>query len=107
MKCDGVDHCGYILLANQSRGCDPGPGCTRYRRGHFRPPAPMRVRDPARRRARICDKPRKGVALSWDVAEGRRLWEEGWSNGRIAEELGVCKASVQRRKDKYWKKGAD
>lgn len=26
-----IMHCGYILFpGNGSRGCDPGPGCTRY-----------------------------------------------------------------------------
>lgn len=101
----GVAHCGFILLANQSRGCDPGPGCKRYRKGSFRPPTPMRVKDPARRRPRISDKPRKPVAPVWDVAEGRRLWEAGRTDSMIAEELGISKASVQRRKARYWKKG--
>lgn len=103
----GVPHCGYILLAHQRRGCDPGPNCKRYRNGHMRPPTPMRVKDPAKRRRRISDKPRKTIPPSWDVAEGRRLWEDGWSNSRIAGELGVCESSVQRRKAKYWKKGVD
>jgi len=107
MVCEGMSHCGFILLANQSRGCDPGPGCKRYRKGHFRPPTPMRVKDPARRRSRISDKPRKPVAPTWDVAEGRRLWEAGYTDSMIAGELGISKASVQRRKARYWKKGVD
>lgn len=103
----GMEHCGYILLANQSRGCDPGPGCKRYRKGHFRAPTPMRVKDPAKRQSRISDKPRKPVTPTWDVAEGRRLWEAGRTDWMIAEELGVSQSSVQRRKARYWKKGVD
>lgn len=103
----GEEHCGYVLLANQMRGCDPGPGCTRYRKGHFRQPAPMRVKDPARRESRISDNPRKHAPPGWDVARGRQLWVDGWTNIRIAAELGISDASVQRRKARYWRKGVD
>ena len=103
----GVEHCGYVLLAHQLRGCDPGPGCIRYRKGHFRAPTPMRVKDPARRQKRLSDKPRKNVSQSWDVARGRELWLEGRTNREIAEAVGISASSVQRRKVRYWKKGVD
>lgn len=67
----------------------------------------MRVKDPAKRRTRISTKPRKQTPPSWDVAEGRRLWECGRTNHQIALALGVCESSVQRRKAKYWKAGVD
>lgn len=105
----GDRHCGYILLTEQSRGCDPGPGCKRYRRGHHHPSTPMRVRDPDRRRARVSQepRPRNHPKPTWDTARGRELWQQGLSNSQLAAELGVCPATIQRRKTRYWKKGED
>lgn len=102
-----VPHCGYILIAHQRRGCEPGPGCKRYRKGHLAPPAPMRIKDPAKRQSRIQDTPPRHTPPAWNVARGRQLSEEGWIDEEIARELGVCRSSVQKRRTKYWEKGVD
>lgn len=82
-------HCGYILKPGKgSRGCDCGPGCIRYDNGAAGT-APERPR------------------LRWDVARGRQLWLLGWTHAAIANELGITKASVERRVAMYWKKGID
>lgn len=109
MNDHGEEHCGFVLLANQSRGCDPGPECKRYRKGHHHPPAPMRIKDPARRRARVTrePKPRNHPKPAWDITRGRELWQQGMTNHSIAAELGISVASVQRRKARYWKMGVD
>ena len=82
-------HCGYILKAGQSRGCEPGKGCTRYDNG-------KRVAAPTR-----------GVGPSWNVALGRELWLQGTTYGAIAEKVGTSRASVERRARMYWKNGRD
>lgn len=76
-------HCGFILYEGQIRGCEPGKGCARYRAG------------------------RRPVPVKWDTARGRQMWLSGRSNSEIARELGVCKATVQNRKARFWKKNMD
>ena len=85
-------HCGYILMAGKVRGCDPGAGCVRYDNGR-RPRRAMAVKD------------RRPYA--WDIARGRKLWQQGWTQGAIARELGISQASVERRVRLHWKKGED
>lgn len=82
-------HCGYILKAGQSRGCEPGKGCLRYDNGRREKP------------------PTKGVGPSWNVALGRELWLQGTTYGAIAEKVGTSRASVERRARMYWKNGRD
>lgn len=87
-------HCGYILKTGQSRGCEPGKNCARYKNSK-EPPKPQAMT--------AKEHPR----LHWDVRRGRELWRQGWTLAAIAEELGISRASVERRVAKYWKKGAD
>lgn len=85
-------HCGFILRTGRIRGCDCGPGCIRYDNG---------------RKPEQAGQEKSPFGLRWDVARGRRLWEQGESQGAIAREMGISRASVERRAKMYWKKGMD
>lgn len=92
--------CGYIFKENHSRGCEPGPKCRRYRNEKSRPGKPRTslphktwtsaVREPT---------PRK---LTWNAKAGYQMYEEGYSDQEIADELGATKRSVQNVRLKYW-----
>ena len=90
-----VYHCGYILRAGESRGCDPGPGCNKYRPKKGKKPASIRVSK------------RKGPRSQWDMEKGRQMWKDGKTDQEIADALGVHRETVGKtRRRKWMKEGA-
>lgn len=87
-------HCGYILKAGRSRGCEPGPGCLRYDNGKKATPAAEPVVRPT------IGPPR------W-AAPARELWEDGISKAEIARRLGITWSQVDYRCRMHWEKGED
>ena len=85
-------HCGYILKAGRSRGCEPGKGCTRYDNGKKAAPAAEPVVRPT------IGPPR------W-AAPARELWEDGISKAEIARRLGITWSQVDYRRRMHWEKG--
>lgn len=80
----GTPMCGYFLMTNELRGCDPGKGCKRYVGRHtqyksFRRKAPI-----------------------WDVEIGRKLWAEGHSDSYIAKKMGVSRDTVAGYRKRNW-----
>lgn len=104
---DGIihRHCGYILKAGQMRGCEPGPGCTRYQGGGAATPAAMSVKAPKARVPRPAPIKRKPRLPQWDTRKGYELYRQGLSTGRIAEVMGVGLYAVQYYRQKYWNHG--
>lgn len=49
---------------------------------------------------------RPGADPKWDTERGYKLWLQGWSAERIAEELGVSRSSVSMRAAEVWKERA-
>lgn len=85
-----VKHCGYILHTGERRGCDPGPGCTRYRRGG---------------RLGNCTHIRLGgPKFAWDEPAGKRMWLEGKTDRQIADALGTRRDNVGRVRRLKWMK---
>ena len=76
--------CEYLLMANEMRGCEPGPGCKRY------------VGQVDRIRGY---KHRKPI---WDVEAGKKLWEEGYTDGQIASTLGAKRQTVSEYRKRNW-----
>lgn len=79
-------HCGYILIADQMRGCDPGPGCSRYTKGGRT--HQYRVRQ------------KRGY--SWDERMGFRMYLDGKTDRQIADALGVRRELVGETRRKHW-----
>ena len=70
--------CEYLFMANEMRGCEPGPGCKRYmRRSRHKAP-------------------------TWDVEKGRKLWEQGYTDGQISKILGVRRGTVAGYRERNW-----
>lgn len=75
--------CDYLSITGHCRPCPPGEGCT------VRKAAEM---DPKRKWKG--DIPVKGQ--TWDTEKARALYEQDWSDARIAKEVGTTAASVAR-----------
>ena len=76
--------CGFLLQTDTMRGCDPGPGCTRY------------VGKIKKRRG--C----KSKRLTWDADRGRQLWEQGYTDTRIAKEVGTSTGNITSYRRRKW-----
>lgn len=100
------NECLYQAVTGHSRGCDPGKGCSCYRKlrpGERKPrsideieglkPAPVVRR---KRRKRKC---------TWDTVKGYSLYREGKTSGQIAEALGISKSAVMHRRQEQWNHG--
>ncbi len=81
---DGVKMCTYIFQKHEMRGCDPGPGCTRY----------------AKQKKKNCGHKK----ATWDVAEGKRMWERGCTDRQIGEALGAKPETVRGYRRRVWEK---
>ena len=79
--------CGYLHTTGEIRGCDPGPGCTRY--SIIRP------------QIHTQDK-HKGKDPTWDVATGRKMWSEGYTDAQIGKMLGVSRQTVAAYRTRKW-----
>lgn len=106
---DGVcsQHCGFILYTGQLRGCDPGPGCTRYRTGRRCGSIPgvqavvaegnvIRPDGTIRRAG--------GRKFTWDEQAGKRMWLEGKTDRQIADALGIRRDTVGDCRRRKWMK---
>lgn len=83
-----IGHCGYILFpGNGMRGCDPGPGCIRYKPKKKKAPKPIQVK-----------KPRP----TWDKEKGRQMWLEGKSDREIADAVGVHPETIRKIRRRKW-----
>lgn len=90
-----VVHCGYILLTERMRGCDPGPGCRAY--------------EPGKRLSKSVGrtvKTNRGPKFTWDERTGFRMWLEGATDREIADELGVSRDLVGDTRRRKWMKEA-
>lgn len=81
---DNLPCCGYFILTGNIRGCDPGPGCRRYR--------PATVKKCTRK------------APKWDTEKGREMWLDKKSDGEIAKALGVTRTAVGFYRRNHWQK---
>lgn len=100
-----MEGCNYLFITGQVRGCEPDENCIRYtgnRKKTIRREIHLKGS-----RAEETGKPRKGPEPKWDVARGRKLWQQGWSCYRIAGELKVSKTTVHNRRTEHWEKGED
>lgn len=88
---DGTYMCGFILVEDELRGCDPGPGCTRYRTG-------------TKAKTTFTIKPR-GVRATWDTDAGYRMYLEGKTDRQIADALGMGSArKISEYRKRQWEK---
>lgn len=87
----GMTMCGYILITERMRGCDPGPGCIRYTTG-------------TKKKNVLCVKPR-GVKASWDTDAGYRMYLEGKTDRQIADALGMGSVrKISEYRKRHWEK---
>lgn len=75
----GEWYCDYLQIVGHRRPCPPGEGCTVRKEGNLT---------------------KKGNAFmkrrEWDTEKARALYEQDWSDARIAEEVGTNTAAVAR-----------
>ena len=76
--------CGYMLMTDELRGCDPGYGCKRY------------VGKLEKLRGYKKSKPK------WDVDQGKRMWLAGCSDGKIAKAMAVSRGTVRQYRRRKW-----
>ena len=81
-----VPLCGYVLIEDELRGCDPGPGCKRY---------------VGRNKNLEQTKHRK---VTWDVDGGKKLWQAGWKDNMIAKVLRTRPENVRSYRVRVWEK---
>lgn len=89
--------CNYIFVEDKMRGCDPGPGCKRYKarsRGHRRVSG-----------ITLGNPPRSAKRTKWDVQTGFAMWLTGSSDRQIAAELAISPQTVGERRRKHWVHG--
>lgn len=95
-------HCGYILIAGQSRGCDCGPGCIRYDNRRQPKPRALDVTAGAIRRRKPGEHRMKPT---WDTHEGYRMYREGMTTPQIAEVFKISPSTVRNYRQRYWNHG--
>lgn len=78
--------CGYFLKTDELRGCDPGIGCKRY----------VGLNEDM--------KAAKHRKTTWDVVNGKKLWEAGWKDSMIAEVMRVSPDAVKSYRRRVWEK---
>lgn len=83
-----IQHCGYILEeGNGPRGCDPGPGCKRYKPRKKKEPVPIQI---------------KKKRPEWDKEKARKLWLDGKPDREIAEAVGVHPETIRKIRRRKW-----
>ena len=78
--------CGYLLITNQLRGCDPGKNCKRY----------VGLNDDL--------KHAKHRRVKWDVVKGKEMWLKGCNDSQIAREVNVKRDTVKAYRLRVWEK---
>ncbi len=86
----GGKSCDYLYITGRRRPCPVGKGCTvrarkKAKRGSCETPRREKSKTPGRREYKRLDQSR-----------ARELYEEGWSDRRIAKTLGVHADTVRR-----------
>lgn len=84
-------HCGYILITGESRGCNPGPGCKRYRIRKKRGNTSILLK-------------KNGPRFQWDEPKGKKMWREGKTDREIADALGVDRETIGKTRRRKWMK---
>lgn len=79
--------CDYILMTGHRRPCPPGEGCT------------VRI-EAAQDRKRAWKERNTMSKRTWDTGRARKLYDDGWSDARIAAELGTKPNAVA-----FWRRG--
>ena len=82
----GDPMCGYLEITDELRGCDPGIGCKRYVGKNEDLKA-------ARHRK-----------TTWDVVNGKKLWQAGWKDSMIAKVMRVSPDAVRSYRRRVWEK---
>lgn len=83
--------CNYIFREGHSRGCDPGPGCIRYK-----PKKQIRRNVPRVKSTRN--------RFTWDERVGHQMWLDGKTDQEIAEALGASQNTVSNARRRKWMK---
>lgn len=83
----GMRMCGYFLQTDELRGCDPGLGCNKY----------------VGKNEDL--KNAKHRKTTWDVVNGKKLWEAGWKDKMIAQVMRVKPEAVKAYRRRVWEKG--
>ena len=78
--------CGYFLKTDELRGCDPGLGCNKY----------VGLNEDL--------KTAKHRKTTWDVVNGKKLWEAGWKDSMIAQVMRVKTDTVRSYRKRVWQK---
>lgn len=76
--------CDYVFIMNRRRPCPPGAECTEM----------VTEREMAMRKA------------SWDVNEGKKMYERGMSDAVIADYFRIPTGTVTSYRRKHWEKAA-
>lgn len=79
-----IPMCGYFLKTDELRGCDPGIGCNRY----------VGLNEDM--------KNAKHRKTTWDVVNGKKLWEAGWKDSLIAKVMRVKPDTVKAYRLRVW-----
>lgn len=93
----GLAGCNYLTMTDRIRGCDPGKGCTCYKKketGYKRPSGVV-----------LGDAPRKARRTKWDAKKGFTMWMTGSNDRQIAQALGISANAVGERRRRYWVHG--
>lgn len=102
----GINGCNYLAITGQSRGCDPGKECERYRKRKSGEKRLRAIDEKAGMVTRIPEgRQRRVRKCNWDNERGYRLFQLGLTSGQIAGELGTTAKAVQQRRRKYWNHG--
>lgn len=83
-RASGIIMCGYFLTTDELRGCDPGLGCKKY---------------VGKNEDLKSAKHRK---VTWDVVNGKKLWEAGWKDSMIAKVMRVKPDTVRSYRKRVW-----
>lgn len=75
--------CDYILIEGHSRPCPGGAGCTARRTRKDM----IHMKNP-----------------KWDTELGQMLWQEGKTDGEIADEFGIAISTVTSYRKRHWEK---
>lgn len=81
-----IPMCGFFLITDELRGCDPGAKCKRYIGKN------ADLKNARHRKA------------TWDVVKGKELWKQGRSDGEIGKELHVNRRAVNAYRRRVWEK---
>ena len=78
--------CGYLFATGEMRGCDPGLGCNKY----------------VGKREDL--KNARHRKVTWDVVNGKKLWQAGWKDSMIAKVMRVKTDTVKAYRIRVWEK---